>query len=257
MKGNRGKFGRRLLAIGFWILVWQLGALYVDNHIILVGPWDTVLALGRLIPDGDFWRSVAYSFGKISLGFLSAFGAGVVLGGLGYRLAVVRDLLEPIMVLLKSIPVASFVILALIWAGSGNLSVLIAFIVVLPMIYVNTLAGLKSTDGKLLEMARVFRMPLARKVRYIFVPALLPYLKSGCRIALGMSWKSGVAAEVIGVPDHSIGEKLYMAKIYLNTADVLAWTLVIILVSALVERAVLGVLGRISFGGGAYESGGS
>ena len=72
-----------------------------------------------------------------------------------------------------------------------------------------------------------------------------------------MSWKSGVAAEVIGVPDHSIGEKLYMAKIYLNTADVLAWTLVIILVSALVERAVLGVLGRISFGGGAYESGGS
>ena len=92
MKGNRGKFGRRLLAIGFWILVWQLGALYVDNHIILVGPWDTVLALGRLIPDGDFWRSVAYSFGKISLGFLSAFGAGVVLGGLGYRLAVVRDI---------------------------------------------------------------------------------------------------------------------------------------------------------------------
>ena len=242
MKGNRGKFGRRLLAIGFWILVWQLGALYVDNHIILVGPWDTVLALGRLIPDGDFWRSVAYSFGKISLGF---------------RLAVVRDLLEPIMVLLKSIPVASFVILALIWAGSGNLSVLIAFIVVLPMIYVNTLAGLKSTDGKLLEMARVFRMPLARKVRYIFVPALLPYLKSGCRIALGMSWKSGVAAEVIGVPDHSVGEKLYMAKIYLNTGDVLAWTLVIILVSALFERAVLGILDRITPGGGGHESGDS
>lgn len=257
MKGNRGKFGRRLLAIGFWILVWQLGALYVDNHIILVGPWDTVLALGRLIPDGDFWRSVAYSFGKISLGFLSAFGAGVVLGGLGYRLAVVRDLLEPIMVLLKSIPVASFVILALIWAGSGNLSVLIAFIVVLPMIYVNTLAGLKSTDGKLLEMARVFRMPLARKVRYIFVPALLPYLKSGCRIALGMSWKSGVAAEVIGVPDHSVGEKLYMAKIYLNTGDVLAWTLVIILVSALFERAVLGILDRITPGGGGHDSGDS
>ena len=257
MKGYHGRIGRRLCAIGFWILVWQLGALYVDNHIILVGPWDTVLALGRLIPDGDFWRSIVYSFGKISLGFLSAFGAGVVLGGLGYRLAVVRDLLEPVMALLKSIPVASFVILALIWAGSGNLSVLIAFIVVLPMIYVNTLAGLKSTDGKLLEMAKVFRMPLSRRVRYIFVPALLPYLKSGCRIALGMSWKSGVAAEVIGVPDHSVGEKLYMAKIYLNTGDVLAWTLVIILVSALFERAVLGILDRMPPGGGGHESGDS
>ena len=120
MKGNHERFGRRLLAVGFWILVWQLGALYVDNHIILVGPWDTVLALGRLIPDGNFWRSVLSSFGKISLGFLSAFGAGVVLGSFGYKLAFVRDLLEPVMVLLKSVPVASFVILALIWAGSGT-----------------------------------------------------------------------------------------------------------------------------------------
>ena len=100
-------------------------------------------------------------------------------------------------------------------------------------------------------------MPLSRRVRYIFVPALLPYLKSGCRIALGMSWKSGVAAEVIGVPDHSVGEKLYMAKIYLNTGDVLAWTLVIILVSTLFERAVLGILDRMTPGGGGHESGDS
>lgn len=257
MKENHKGPGRKLLVIMFWILVWQLGALAVDNHIILVGPWDTILALGRLIPDGDFWRSIAYSFGKITLGFLSAFGAGVVLGSCGYRLEVVRELLEPVMVLLKSIPVASFVILALIWAGSENLSVLISFIVVLPMIYVNTLAGLRSTDGKLLEMAKVFRMPVVRKIRYIYVPALVPYLKSGCRIALGMSWKSGVAAEVIGVPDHSIGEKLYMAKIYLDTCDVLAWTLVIIGVSVLFERAVLGLLDGLSPGGGAYGAGGS
>ena len=116
MKENTARFGRRLFVIGFWILVWQLGAHAVDNHIILVGPWDTVLALGRLIPDWEFWRSIAYSFGKITLGFLSGFGAGVFLGSLGYRLTFVKDLLKPVMVLLKSIPVASFVILALIWA---------------------------------------------------------------------------------------------------------------------------------------------
>ena len=257
MKENDARFGRKLLIIGFWLLVWQLGAFAVDNPIILVGPWETVLALGRLIPDRDFWRSIAYSFGRIAVGFGAAFGAGIILGSCGYALAFVRDLLEPVMTLLKSIPVASFVILALIWAGSGNLSVLIAFIVVLPMIYVNTLAGLGSTDRKLLEMAEVFRMPMGRKIRYIYVPALLPYLKSGCRIALGMCWKSGVAAEVIGVPDHSIGEKLYMAKIYLDTGDVLAWTLVIILVSIVFERAVLGLLGRLAPGGGRHESDGA
>ena len=161
------------------------------------------------------------------------------------------------MALLKSVPVASFVILALIWAGSANLSVLVAFLVVLPVIYVNTVAGLKSTDRKLLEMAKVFFMTPWRRIRYIYIPALVPYLKSGCQIALGMSWKSGVAAEVIGVPDHSVGEKLYMAKIYLNTADVLAWTFVIILVSALFEWAALRLLSCLAPGGGADESGNS
>jgi len=97
----------------------------------------------------------------------------------------------------------------------------------------------------------------AERIRYIYVPALIPYLKSGCRIALGMSWKSGVAAEVIGVPGHSVGEKLYMSKIYLDTAGLMAWTLVIILVSALFERAVLKLLSCLVPKGGACDGGDS
>uniref|UniRef100_UPI003260A51C ABC transporter permease n=1 Tax=Clostridium sp. NkU-1 TaxID=1095009 RepID=UPI003260A51C len=130
----------------------------------------------------------------------------------------------------------------LIWVGSENLSVFIAFLVVFPIIYINTMAGFKSTDPKLLEMARVFHMQGKKKLFYIYRPALLPYLISGCRVALGMGWKSGVAAEVIGVPNHSIGEKLYMAKIYLSTADLFAWTLVIIVISALFEKFFLWLL---------------
>ena len=236
------KSGRRLLFALFWIAVWQLAATAVDNDILMAGPWDAIGALARLLPEGEFWRSVGFSFGKISLGFGAAFVMGLGLGTLGYRFAIFGELMEPVMVLLKSVPVASFVILALIWAGSANLSALIAFLVVLPIIYVNTAAGLESTDQKLLEMAQVFGMTPWRRLRYIYVPAVIPYLKSGCRIALGMSWKSGVAAEVIGVPGHSIGEKLYMSKIYLDTAGLMAWTLVIILVSALFEKAVLKIL---------------
>ena len=146
------------------------------------------------------------------------------------------------MVLMRSVPVASFIILALIWIGSSQLAVLIAFIVVLPMIYVNTLSGLKSTDASLLEMAFVFRIPVWKRIRFLYIPALLPYLISGCRIALGMSWKSGVAAEVIGLPTTSIGERLYMSKIYLETADLFAWTFTIIVVSSLSERLFLSLL---------------
>lgn len=234
------------LIICLWLAFWQILSLLVHNSIMLVGPFEALRALWALLPSVDFWRSVFSSFGRISTGFLLAFGAGVLLGSLAYMLPLLEEILEPFMLFLKAVPVASFVILALIWAGSRNLSVVISFLVVLPVLYVNTIAGLKSTDQKLLEMAEVFRMPLWRKIRFIYLPALVPHLVSGCRIALGMSWKSGAAAEVIGLPEHSIGEHLYMAKIYLETADLFAWTLVIILVSALFERIVLFLISRLS-----------
>lgn len=234
----------------FWLFVWQAAACLIHNNIILVGPWEAFQTLLRLLPTRDFWLSIAHSFGKISFGFLAAFAAGILLGGLAYRFSLVQEFLEPVMTLMKTTPVASFVILALIWVGSRQLAVLIAFLVVLPMIYVNTLAGFKSTDHNLLEMAAVFRIPAWKKIRFIYLPALFPYLISGCRVALGMSWKSGVAAEVIGLPSVSIGENLYMAKIYLETGDLFAWTFVIILVSSLFEKLFLGLLSFIGRKGG-------
>lgn len=241
---------RRIGIILFWLFIWQAGACLIRNTIILVGPWETFLTLFRIIPTRDFWLSIAHSFGKISFGFLAAFLTGILLGSGAYRFPLMQEFLEPVMALMKSTPVASFVILALIWVGSKHLAVLIAFLVVLPIIYVNTLAGLRSTDNKLLEMAAVFRIPSWKKIRFIYVPALLPYLISGCRVALGMSWKSGVAAEVIGLPSVSIGEHLYMAKIYLETADLFAWTFVIILVSSLFEKLFLILLSWIDRKGG-------
>ena len=94
-------------------------------------------------------------------------------------------------------------------------------------------------------MALVFRIPLWKQVRHIYIPAVLPYLISGCRTALGMSWKSGVAAEVIGIPEGSIGEQLYYSKLYLDTAGLFAWTFVIIIVSAVFERIFLYLLGKV------------
>ena len=142
---------RKSVMICLWLLLWQAAAVLVHNSIMLVGPFEALLALWSLLPSADFWRSVAGSFGRISTGFLLAFAVGILLGSLAYTAPILEEILEPFMLFLKAVPVASFVILALIWAGSRNLSVVIAFLVVLPVIYVNTLAGLQSTDPKLLE----------------------------------------------------------------------------------------------------------
>lgn len=234
--------GRKAGIICFWLVLWQFISIAVHNSIILVGPAEVAGALIAQIPTAEFWRTIGLTFGKISTGFLGAFLAGSLTGSAACRFPFLKDLLEPVMVLVKSVPVASFVILALIWIGSRNLSVFIAFLVVFPMIYINTIAGLHSAEPQLLEMARVFHMSGWKKFRYIYWPALLPYLISGANISLGMSFKSGIAAEVIGVPDHSIGEKLYMAKIYLSTADLFAWTLVIIVISGLFEKVFIELL---------------
>ena len=229
----------RIFVILFWIALWQLAAMVIQNDIIFAGPADVVRSLSLLLPSAEFWISIGHSFGKITLGFAAAFAAGIFFGSLAFRFRLLRELLEPLMLLAKSIPVASFVILALIWIGSSGLSVFISFLVVFPILYVNTIAGLESTDPKLREMALVFHVSLPRRIRFIYLPTLMPYLISSCKIALGMSWKSGIAAEVIGVPSHTIGENLYMAKIYLATPDIFAWTIVIILVSALFEKFFL------------------
>lgn len=245
---------RKCIIIVFWLSIWQLGSLAVGNSILLVGPASMVKALAALLPSLDFWQTIAYSFGKISIGFLSAFFLGIALGSAGYRFPLLQELLKPIVLLMKSIPVASFVILALIWLGSRQLSVFISFMVVFPIIYINTISGLESTDKKLLEMAQVFHISAWKKILFIYLPALMPYLISGCKVSLGMSWKSGIAAEVIGIPAHSIGERLYMAKIYLSTADLFAWTFVIIIISAVFEQMFLYVLKQAAWKGGYHET---
>ena len=151
---------RRIAIVLFWLAVWQLAGLAIRNDIIFAGPADVARSFAALLPDPGFWISIGWSFGKILAGFFLAFLSGVLLGSLAFRFRFLKELLEPVITLAKSIPVASFVILALIWIGSANLSVFISFLVVLPMIYVNTIAGLESTDEKLVEMARVFSLSL-------------------------------------------------------------------------------------------------
>lgn len=236
---------RRILIVFFWIAVWQTASLTVHNDILLAGPADVVRSFWVLLPAADFWQAVGCSFGKIIFGFITAFLSGILVGSLAFRFCFLDELLAPVISLVKSIPVASFVILALIWVGSSNLSVFISFLVVFPMIYVNTVSGLQSADKALLEMADIFSVRLFQRIRFIYLPALMPYLVSSCKVALGMSWKSGIAAEVIGVPSHTIGESLYMSKIYLATADLFTWTIVIILVSALFEKLFLWGIGCI------------
>ncbi len=244
----RGK-SIRLWAILVWLAVWQLISMYIGQEILLVSPVSVIVRLSELMfglgvmdSASAFWGSVLFSFGRIIGGFLLASVCGSLLAALAAAFRPLRELLAPAMAAIKATPVASFIILILIWVPSRNLSVVISFLMVLPVLYTNVLNGILSTDPALLEMAKVFRVPLLRQIRFIYLSSLLPYLRAGFSLALGLCWKAGIAAEVIGIPDGSIGEKLYQAKVYLETPDLFAWTVVIVFLSVLFEKTFLFLL---------------
>ena len=242
------KFSRRLqslLIILFWLIVWQAAAGLINQRLLLVSPIDTVKALARLVPTRAFWHRIGFSAGRILTGFSLALLAGCLFAVLAHTSQLLHELLAPVMQLVKATPVASFIILALLWIRSKNLSILISFLMVLPVVYSAILEGLSNLDRQLREMAQVFRIPRVRQTRYIWLPQIWPYLMQSCRVGLGICWKSGVAAEVIGLPSGSLGDALYQAKIYLQMADLFAWTFVIVCASALFERCFLWLLHRI------------
>ena len=235
-KNTRLSPALRLGAVAVWLLLWQLASMAVALPLLLPSPLAVLLRLGQLCTGADFWLTVASSLLRILLGFLPGVLFGTALAGLCWRFRLVDALARPLLGVLKSTPVASFIILALVWVKTTWLATVISFIMVLPLIYANVREGIDSADRQLLEMAQVFRLSRRKTFRYCYLPAILPFFLSAISSALGFAWKSGIAAEVLGRPARAIGSQIYDSKIYLETPDLFAWTLVVILLSVLLER---------------------
>lgn len=242
MRQMKTKSWEKVLAVLLALALWQGAAMALDSRILLASPIQTGLRLCRLLGEPAFFSAVGFSFCRIVIGFLLALLVGTVLAALAARFHWAEVLLFPYMSVIKATPVASFIILCLLCMKVSHLSVFISFLMVLPVIYTNLLQGIRSTDEKLLEMAEVFRLPPLCRLGSLYLPQIKPYLFSACSISLGMCWKAGIAAEVIGIPAGSVGERLYEAKLYLASADLFAWTIVIIFVSIVFEKGFLRLL---------------
>ena len=234
------------MAVFFWITIWQFASMYLGQEILLASPVSVVRKLFELSFSGNFWQSVGFSFVRIVTGFLLAVLLGIFLAVWAYWSKTVEILTAPVIAVVKSTPVASFIILCLIWIPSKNLSVFISFLMVFPVVYTNLLEGLRQTDKQLLEMADSFGAGLGKKVEFVYLSQVMPYAATACKLGLGLCWKAGIAAEVIGIPTGSIGEKLYKSKVYLETPDLFAWTIVIIFVSMTFEKIFLFFLKKIT-----------
>ena len=250
------KILRVVIPLAFWLGVWQLAAVLVDTvyqpgrgYLLLPGPvlvGERLLALAGQAP---FWQAAAVSLGRIFGGFALGAAMGTLLAVLTAACPWAEWLFGPAVKVVRAVPVASFIVLVLLWAPStGAVPAIVSALMVMPVVWGNVGKGIGETDAQLLEAARAYRFGRWRTLRLVYVPSVLPYFTSGCATALGLAWKAGVAAEVLCQPRLAIGTRLYRAKITLETPDVFAWTVVVIALSFLLEVALGAALRRLGRG---------
>ena len=197
---------KKTAAVAFWVVIWQLIAVKIALPLILPGPGLVIKRISELVMTPEFWDIVTHSLWRITLGIAVSIVLGVIIGIASARISLVNLLLSPILSLIKATPVASFILLAILWMDSNILPSFISVLIVIPVVVSNISAGIKSTDKELGQVAKVFGFSFFKKVRRLYIPAVYPYFMSSLRSSLGLAWKAGVAAEVLTVPDLSIGK---------------------------------------------------
>ncbi|CAB1249105.1 ABC transporter permease [Ruminococcaceae bacterium BL-6] len=242
----RGRAPRVIFAAAFWLILWQLLYWKVGQEILVVSPARVLQRLMQLGADGAFWACVGASLLRILAGYFLAVVCGTFLGAACSRFRMLYDLVHPLVGILRATPVASFIILALVWIKSARVPVFTAFLMVFPIVWENLYRGVRSADKSLLEMAESFHVGKLKKIRYLYFPCVLPHFTAACAAGMGLAWKAGIAAEVLANTRNSIGGQIYGAKIYLETADLFAWTAVVVVMSVLLERLMLRLIGRFS-----------
>ena len=235
----RRRFPRNAAIALLWLGIWAGAAALVGQQLLLPSPRAAAKALYALAAQGDFWLSCCRSLGRIFIGYALGILLGCGLAVLTFRYAWWRDFFTPLLSAVKAMPVASFILLALVWMRTNGVPMFATVVIVLPMTWTNISEGIAATDAGLLEMARAFCMPSRSIWRHVYWPSVQPAFRAVVTAGMGMAWKAGVAAEIICQPRESLGSVLYRAKIHLDTPALFASTAVVIVLSMALEKLMI------------------
>ena len=240
------KIIRPFSAAVVWIALWFILAYLVGKEVLLPSPADAAKTLLYLMRQEYFWQYCFSSVLRIITGLLAGIAAGSILAIATRKKNFAASLFLPLLSVIRATPVASFIILAFVWIGKGSVPAFTSFLMVLPIIHNAVSVGIQSIDSELLEMTSLFRFSLPERLRYLYIPSVLPSFTSGLNTSLGLAWKAGIAAEVICSPEYGIGTALKDSKTYLNTSELFAWTAAVIIISMLLEKGLGALTAKLS-----------
>lgn len=232
------------LPLIFWLLIWELAARWVGKELILPSPEAVARTLADLAVEEDFWCSAAASLLRMLVGFGVGAALGTALGAATAASQWCDRLFSPALRAVRTVPVVSFILLLYFSLPTARVPVAVAALMAMPVVWRSARQGIAAADPLLLELAGAYRFGQGKTIRLVYLPAAAPALTAGWETALGLAWKSGVAAEVLCQPRWAAGTGLQSAKAYLDTSGVVAWTVVIVLMSLAAEGVLKGALRR-------------
>jgi NitT/TauT family transport system permease protein len=216
------------LGVVLLVLCWQIGAVWLDQPLLVPTPLAALRQIRLLTEDLDFWRHLGASLLRGAVGFGLSFLAGALLGLGAGKIAWLSSFLRPISVFIRSTPSMTLIILALLWFKGDMVAVFVIFLVVFPIVFRNVEDGVSNLDPELEEMIGIYQVKRWRKFTAFYIPGIMPFLAAAAASGLGMTWKVLIAAEVLAAPAWGIGAQLDTARLYLQTDKVFAWTVIVI-----------------------------
>lgn len=223
------------VAVIFWLGLWQLASEIVGKELLLPSPLSVLNSLCSLASSAAFWQSIFLSLLRVLCGIIVGITAGIILAALSKISWLLNAIISPLIRIVRATPVASFIILALLWIGKASIPAFISMLMVTPVVWGNIMSALEHTPTELLEMAHCYHVSRFKTILHIYIPSAAPSFISACTTSIGLAWKSGIAAEVLCLPRNAIGTKLYYSRVYLETSSLFAWTLVVIILSFIFE----------------------
>ena len=246
IKNKIKKYVLPVLAVLFWLCVWQIIALLVNKELLLPDPISVFVRIGEMMASSSFWVTVFNSIKNILLGLAVGFVLGTLTAVLTSNIKALDVMLKPLISVIKITPVASFILLLVLWMNRIDVPSFVSVLIVFPIVWANISQGIKSTDPKLKDVAKVFGFSFFKKLIYLYVPTVLPSALAALMSSIGLAWKAGISAEILALPHDTIGYEIFQAKNYLFTLDVFAWTVVIIALSVIFERLIIFLIGLLS-----------
>lgn len=236
------KFMKIALTIVFWLGLWFCAYKIVGLDVLIASPINVAKRLLEFLPDSNFWLTIFNSFKGISLGYIIGVFMGSVFGIITAFSATLNTLFKPFLTAVKTTPVVSFIILALIWLDKVSVPIFITTLMVMPVVWANVTSSIVNTDKSLIEMANAYNFGFSQKMKLIFLPSAVPSFVAACKTAVGLGWKAGIAAEVLCTPQNSIGINLRNSQVYIETVDLFSWTVVVIVLSLILEKLLVSIL---------------